>query len=179
MMPNNHLLIQHANLIDGTGAAARKGSLLVVGDRIQAMGSEADAAAARLSDVARFDASGLSVMPGLIDGHVHSTFDDAAGHDELFYHRRPGMAAITAVRNVRHMLTAGVTGFFDADSLFDLGVDLKEAINYGVIEGPRMAVGGYALMTSVGGAAGRLMPDTGTMAYAVMLQGKEIGRAHV
>ena len=173
MMPNNNLLIQHANLIDGTGAAARKGSLLVVGDRIQAVGSEADAAAARLSDLARYDASGLSVMPGLIDGHVHSTFDDAAGHDELFYHRRPGMAAITAVRNVRQMLTAGVTGFFDADSLFDLGVDLKEAINYGVIEGPRMAVGGYALMTSVGGAAGRLMPDTGTMAYARMVRGKD------
>lgn len=38
------------------------------------------------------------------DGHVHCTFDDDAGHDELFYHRRPGMAAITAARNVRQML---------------------------------------------------------------------------
>jgi imidazolonepropionase-like amidohydrolase len=172
-MSNQHLLIQDANIIDGTGAAARLGSLLISGDRIAAVGSEADAAAARLDQVPRFDAHGLSVMPGLIDGHVHATFDDAAGHDELFYHRRPGMAAITAVRNIRHILTAGVTGFFDADSLFDLGVDLKEAVQSGVIEGPRMAVGGYALMTSVGGAAGRLMPDTGTMAYARMVRGKD------
>ena len=172
-MSNQDLLIQNANIIDGTGAASRQGSLLVSGERIQAVGSEADAAAARLDKVQRFDARGLSVMPGLIDAHVHCTFDDAAGHDELFYHRRPGMAAITAVRNIRHMLTAGVTGFFDADSLFDLGVDLKEAVQSGVIEGPRMAVGGYALMTSVGGAAGRLMPDTGTMAYARMVRGKD------
>jgi imidazolonepropionase-like amidohydrolase len=172
-MSDQHLLITNANIIDGTGAAARQGSLLISGERIQAVGHEADAAAGRLDNVPRFDARGLSVMPGMIDGHVHATFDDAAGHDELFYHRRPGMAAITAVRNIRQMLTAGVTGFFDADSLFDLGVDLKEAVQSGVIEGPRMTVGGYALMTSVGGAAGRLMPDTGTMAYARMVRGKD------
>lgn len=170
-MNPQQLLIQNANVIDGTGAPARLASVLVVGDKIQAVGSAADALAD--PSVQRLDATGLSLMPGLIDGHVHSTFDNAAGHDELFYHRRPGMAAITAVRNVRRILTSGCTGFFDADSLFDLGVDLKEAIQHGVIEGPRMAVGGYALMTSVGGAAGRLMPDSGTMAYAVLLQGKD------
>jgi imidazolonepropionase-like amidohydrolase len=170
-MERAQLLIQNANLIDGTGAPARRASVLVIGDTIQAVGDAADAHAAPTAQ--RMDASGLSLMPGIIDGHVHSTFDNAAGHDELFYHRRPGMAAITAVRNVRSILTSGCTGFFDADSLFDLGVDLKEAINHGVIEGPRMAVGGYALMTSVGGAAGRLMPDKGIMAYAVLLQGKD------
>ena len=167
------LLIQGARVIDGTGAPARLASVLVDGQRIVAVGAEADAMAARTPGIARFDATGLTLMPGLIDGHVHSSFDNAAGHDELFYHRRPGMAALTAVPNLRRMLTAGLTGFFDADSLFDLGVDFKEAIQHGVIEGPRMAVGGYALMTSVGGAAGRLMPDHGTMAYARLLKGKD------
>lgn len=170
-MERAQLLIENANLIDGTGAPARRASVLVTGDTIDAVGDAAHAAAAPTAK--RLDANGLSLMPGIIDGHVHSTFDNAAGHDELFYHRRPGMAAITAVRNVRHILTSGCTGFMDPDSLFDLGVDLKEAIKHGVIEGPRMAVGGYALMTSVGGAAGRLMPDKGIMAYAVMLQGKD------
>lgn len=172
-MEHNSVLIHDAQLIDGTGALPLRASVLVEGDKIAAVGAEADECAARLGGVQRFNASGMTVMPGLIDGHVHSTFDNAAGHDELFYHRRPGMAALTAVPNLRRMLTSGLTGFFDADSLFDLGVDLKEAVQYGVIEGPRMAVGGYALMTSVGGAAGRLMPDTGTMAYARMLSGKD------
>lgn len=172
-MEHNSVLIHDAQLIDGTGALPLRASVLVEGDKIAAVGAEADECAARLGGVQRFNASGMTVMPGLIDGHVHSTFDNAAGHDELFYHRRPGMAALTAVPNLRRMLTSGLTGFFDADSLFDLGVDLKEAVQYGVIEGPRMAVGGYALMTSVGGAAGRLMPDIGTMAYARMLSGKD------
>jgi imidazolonepropionase-like amidohydrolase len=166
-------LIEHGRLIDGTGSPAKPCDILVEGDRVVAIGSRAKLLSKSRKDLCRFDAGGMTVMPGLIDGHVHSTFDDAAGHDELFYHRRPGMAAITAARNVRRILSAGVTGFFDADSLFDLGVDLKEAIQYGVIEGPRMAVGGYALMTSVGGAAGRLMPDTGTLAYARMVRGKD------
>jgi imidazolonepropionase-like amidohydrolase len=170
-MIHTGLLIENANLIDGTGAPARQASVLIRDDKVHSVGRDADMAAG--ANVARFDARGLSVMPGLIDGHVHCTFDNAAGHDELFYHRRPGMAAIAAARNVRQMLAAGVTGFFDADSLFDLGVEVKDAIQYGVIEGPRMAVGGYALMTSVGGAAGRLMPDTGTMAYARMVRGKD------
>lgn len=170
-MESAQLLIQNANVIDGTGKPARKASVLVVGDKIEAVGEAADMTAA--PSAKRMDAKGLSLLPGLIDGHVHSTFDNAAGHDELFYHRRPGMAAITAARNLRDILTSGCTGILDPDSLFDLGVDLKEAINHGVIEGPRMAVGGYALMTSVGGAAGRLMPETGIMAYAVLLQGKD------
>ena len=167
------LLLQNARVIDGTGRAPFEASLLIEGDTIVAVGADADARAASMPQLQRIDLSGRSVMPGLIDGHVHSTFDDAAGHDELFYHRRPGMAAITAARNVRKMLCSGLTGFFDPDSIFDLGVDLKEAINHGVIEGPRMVVGGYALMTSVGGAAGRLMPDHGTMAYARLVRGKD------
>jgi len=166
-------LFENGLLIDGTGKAPFRGSLLVEGDLITAVGDEADKLAASRSDIEKIDVSGMSLMPGLIDAHVHSTFDDAAGHDELFYHRRPGLAAITTARNVRKILAAGVTGFFDADSIFDLGIDVKEAIQYGVIEGPRMAVGSYALMTSVGGAAGRLMPDHGTMAYARLVSGKD------
>lgn len=172
-MERGSVLIHDAQLIDGTGAPARQASVLIEGDRIAAVGTEADDRAAQMPGIEQFNAGGMTVMPGLIDGHVHSTFDNASGHDELFYHRRPGMAALTAVPNLRRMLTSGLTGFFDADSLFDLGVDLKEAVQCGVIEGPRMAVGGYALMTSVGGAAGRLMPDRGTMAYARMVSGKD------
>ena len=104
-MEPSQLLIQNASVIDGTGAKPRKASVLVVGDTIKAVGKAADAAAAPTAQ--RLDASGLTLMPGIIDGHVHSTFDDAAGHDELFYHRRPGMAAITAVRNRAGMPVAG------------------------------------------------------------------------
>jgi imidazolonepropionase-like amidohydrolase len=63
-------------------------------------------------------------------------------------------------------LRAGFTSFFDADCVFDVGVDLRDAIEGGVIEGPRMTTGGNVLINCVGGTATRLLPDEGTRGYA-------------
>lgn len=157
----NDLLIRNASIIDGTGQAPFDGDLLVRDARIAAVGSIGEEPGVQV-----IDASGLTLMPGLIDAHCHITFDEPCSNDELFFHRRAGLAAIIAARNVQRLLRAGVTGFLDADCIYDLGVDLRDAINSGVIEGPRMATGGYALLTSVGGTAGQLIPDTGTRGYA-------------
>jgi imidazolonepropionase-like amidohydrolase len=112
-------------------------------------------------------------MPGLIDAHCHITFDEPSSNDELFFHRdREGLAAIIAAANVRKLLRAGVTGFLDADSLFEIGVDLRDAIEAGIVEGPRMATGGNALLTSVGGTAGRLIPDQGRRGYGKVVNSR-------
>jgi len=67
------LLLRGATVIDGTGAAARaRTSVLIDGDRIAAVGPEADAAGAADADV--LDLAGHSIVPGLIDLHVHSSF---------------------------------------------------------------------------------------------------------
>ena len=93
-------------------------------------------------------------MPGIIDAHCHSSFDEVSSNDELFFHRnRPGLAAIIASKNLKKILRAGVTSICDPDSIHELGYDLKEAINTSVIQGPRIATGGYAMLTSVGGTA--------------------------
>ena len=159
-------LFAGANLIDGTGAAPRRESVLVEGERIAALGAEAEKRVATSQSVARVDLSGLTLMPGLIDAHCHVTFDEPVSNDELFFHRRPGLAALIAGFNVRKLLLAGVTSFLDADTIFDLGVDLRDAIDSGAVLGPRMATGAHALLTSVGGTAGRLFPDEGERGYA-------------
>ncbi|MFM7273525.1 MAG: amidohydrolase family protein, partial [Gammaproteobacteria bacterium] len=127
--------------------------------------------AATLADPAirRIDARGKHLMPGMIDAHCHVTFDEPHSNDELFFHRRPGLAAIIAAYNAHKVLQAGVTGFLDADCIFDLGVDLRDAIESNVIEGPRMSTGGYVMMTGIGGTAGRLLPDSGTRGYGVVV----------
>lgn len=167
------LLVENGTVIDGSGAPPRPDHILVEGERIVALGSEAQARAAGRNDIRRLNAKGLTVMPGLIDAHCHITFDEPASNDELFFHRREGLAALIAGRNVRKLLRAGVTGFFDADSLFDLGIDLRDAIEAGVIEGPRMATGGNALLTSVGGTAGLLIPDDGARGYANVVRTRD------
>jgi imidazolonepropionase-like amidohydrolase len=63
-------LVRGATVIDGTGAAERPGtSLLIAGDRIEAVGPDAEFG--EQPDAEVLDARGLSVIPGLIDCHVH------------------------------------------------------------------------------------------------------------
>lgn len=166
-------LICNGQIIDGTGAPARPGSVLVERDRITAVGKDADERAARIPDLRRLDVRGCTVMPGLIDGHCHISFDEPSSNDELFFHRRHGLAAIAAARNARIVLQSGVTGIMDADSIFEIGIDLRDAIEADIIEGPRISTGAYALWTSVGGTAGRLIPDSGVRGYGKVVSGRE------
>ena len=70
-------------------------------------------------------------------------------------------------------MRAGVTGFLDADSLFEVGVDLRDAIEAGIVPGPRMATGGNALLTAAGGTAGRLIPDEGLIGYGKVVSSRD------
>jgi imidazolonepropionase-like amidohydrolase len=167
------ILIQHGRVIDGLGNPAIEADVLLEAGSIRAVGAEASALAAGRNDIARIDASAKTVMPGLIDTHCHVTFDEPSSNDELFYHRREGLAAMIAARNVRKLLHAGVTGFLDPDSIFDVGIDLRDAIEAGIVEGPRMACGGNALFTSVGGTAGAMIPDQGRAGYAVVTRTRD------
>jgi imidazolonepropionase-like amidohydrolase len=165
------LLIHGGTVIDGLGNPPFRADVLLAGDRIATIGPELAASAA--PDLPRLDASGLTVMPGLIDAHCHISFDEPNSNDELFFHRREGLAAIIAAANVSKLLAAGVTGFFDADSLWEIGVDLRDAIEAGIVRGPRMTTGGNALLTSVGGTAGRLIPDEGRRGYGVVVHSRD------
>ncbi len=167
------ILITGCNVIDGTGSPAFAADVLVEGPLITAVGSTARERAKAIVDVQSVAADGMTLLPGLIDAHCHVTFDAPISNDELFFHRRHGLSAIIAATDVRKLLCSGVTGFFDADSIFEIGVDLRDAIEAGVVEGPRMTSGGYALMTSVGGTAGRLIPDEGIRGYAVIVRTRD------
>jgi imidazolonepropionase-like amidohydrolase len=162
------LLISGGAVIAGDGTA-RSGptDVYLEGDLIVAVGDDARSLAeAAGPSVEHLDASGLTVMPGLIDAHCHITFGEPASNDELFFHRDRSTAALVAAFNVQKLLLAGVTGFLDADCLWNLGPALREAIEAGIVDGPRMTAGMNALLTAAGGTAGRLIPDSGTAAYA-------------
>ena len=105
-------------------------------------------------------------MPGLIDSHLHSTFDDVQSNDELFFHRDPVMSALVTTQNLQKILRSGVTSFVDPDTAHGIGPSIRNAIEAGVIKGPRMKTGVQALLTAVGGTAGHLIPDEGTVGYA-------------
>ncbi len=112
-------------------------------------------------------------MPGLIDAHVHISLGEPASNDELFGRREASSSAILAAFNVRKLLQAGVTSFLDVDGLYNIGPALRDAIDAGIAEGPTMKAGTYALMTAVGGTAGRFIPDHGTAGYAEVVRDRD------
>jgi len=174
-------LIEGGTLIDGTGSEPRPNqSVLVHGDEILALGEGGALQAHELDrregseKVLRIDASGLFILPGLIDSHCHVTFAEPSSNDELFFHRQSeGLTSLIAAHNVKKLLLAGCTGFLDADVLYNTGCDLRDAIEIGVVEGPRMSTGGNALLTAVGGTAGRLIPEEGLRGYAQIVRSND------
>ena len=171
---SSHLLISGGTVIDGTAAAPRPGeSVLCAGDEIVALGHAADEQAAAVPGVTRIDAAGKTVMPGLIDAHTHLTFGEPTGNDELFFHRTEAYSSMLSAYNAQKVLRAGVTSVMDADCLWNIGVELRDAIEAGIVQGPRMTAGGNALMTTVGGTAGRLIKDEGRTGYATVVRTRD------
>ncbi len=166
-------LVIGGTVLDGTGAAPRPDEALLVRDgRIAALG--ADALAQAGPDDVRIEAAGRTVMPGLIDAHTHLTFGEPTGNDELFNHRTEAYSSMLSAYNARKVLRAGVTSVLDADCLWNIGVELRDAIEAGIVEGPRMRAGGQALMTMLGGTAGRMVADEGRTGYATVVTGRDV-----
>ncbi|MDH4280950.1 MAG: amidohydrolase family protein, partial [Acidimicrobiia bacterium] len=91
-------------------------------------------------------------------------------NDELFYHRPPTTAAMITLFNLPKLLLAGVTSFMDPDTVMGIGPEIRDVVNSGAFPGPRIKTGVQALLTAVGGTAGRLIPDQGEVGYAAVVQ---------
>ena len=122
------LLIRNARVVDGTGAAPREAtSVLVRGGRIAAIGPALDAPGAEI-----LDASGLTALPGLIDSHVHFVAAPGSGY------RGDSDETISALneRHLRAYLACGVTTVLDAGAYPEVVRDIRARLAGGT-PGPR------------------------------------------
>jgi imidazolonepropionase-like amidohydrolase len=133
------------------GEAVRTGWVVVVRDRrIEAAGPAASVSAP--AGARRIVLTGMTLMPGLIEGHSHlllhpyneTTWNDQVAREPLAY--RVARAVVHAERT----LMAGVTTVRDLGSegagYADVG--LKRAIEEGIVPGPRMLVAGPAMVAT-------------------------------
>ena len=145
------LVIQNGTLIDGSGVPAVANTAVVVqGNRISSVGELPGDI--KLEDTAKvdvIDATGQWIMPGLIDGHCHLSFGMPAiqGYASARGTVNPGFSALRAARNAQTVLRSGITSISIPGGTWFIEVGLRDAINAGLIQGPRIYTAGRFIVT--------------------------------
>lgn len=130
------VLFRNAALFDGTGAATRPADVLVRGNRIRAV---ADAAAGLPAPGCEIiDAAGLTLMPGMTEGHAHLSFCGARTNTDLGDIPVEEHLLATA-RNAELLLDCGFTSAYSAASAkIRLDIVVRNEIDAGRLKGPRI-----------------------------------------
>jgi imidazolonepropionase-like amidohydrolase len=148
MTPTSFLL-RNVTVVDGTGAAPVPGQALVMeGSRIAWIGPVDSAPSTAPENVV--DGGGRTVLPGLINCHVHLTAD---GAPDLFAQAAGDtvpLATLRAAQSAWITLQSGVTTVRDCGAADDVVVELAKAINRGLVPGPRVQAAGRVI-TMTGG----------------------------
>lgn len=109
------------------------------------------------SNAKRIDLGDATLMPGLMDMHVHLT-SDATRHGYKRLEVSLPRAAITGVKHAKATIEAGFTTVRNVGAPGFADVALRDAINAGDVEGPRMFVAGPSLGVTGGHCDSNLLP---------------------
>ncbi len=144
-------LLKPAYVFDGEAAAVHRGWVVLVrGEKIDAVGPAEEIKAPVSAKV--IDLPGLTLMPGLIEAHSHvllhpyseTVWNDQVAHESL------ALRVARATNHLRNTLLAGFTTIRDlgTEGAGYADVGLKQAVEQGIIPGPRMFVVTRAIVAS-------------------------------
>jgi imidazolonepropionase-like amidohydrolase len=140
-MSSTRILLVPDAVWDGVSSAPQRGwVVLVQGDRIESVGPAARVSAP--ADAERIELSGTTLMPGLIEGHSHlflHPYNETLWDDQVL--KEPlGERMARAVAHAGATLRAGITTTRDlgTEGAFNYDVQLKHAIEQGIVPGPRI-----------------------------------------
>ncbi len=143
-------VLKAAHLFDGrSGNLVSPGLVVVEGSRIIAVGANA----AIPADAKIIDLGDATLLPGYIDAHTHIAYNHDANWAQGFYEgmlRFPVEQSFHAGRNAKVTLQAGVTSAREVGAGDFIDVALRNAINAGLTEGPRLLVAGHSLGSTGG-----------------------------
>lgn len=137
------IVLKAAHIFDATGTTLKDGGVVVVrGDRIVAVGGSAPAGARVI------DLGDATLTPGFIDAHTHLTMQLEKNYYLMRYHdlmRFPAEQALYAALYARRTLEAGFTTVRNVGAQDFVDIGLRNAINAGVTEGPRMLTAAHGI----------------------------------
>jgi len=143
----SRLIIKGGLYFDGVHSPREGLALVIEGEKFErvipatALPTETDARV--------IDASGCTVLPGLIDCHVHITSSGAADSSQE-RHDPDALLALRAAKNARIILNSGFTTVRNMGSRNQIDLSVKQAIDQGYILGPRVITSGMCI-TMTGG----------------------------
>ena len=145
------IAITGGTLIDGSGRDPVKNATVVIEDeRIVAAGPGSSVAVPKGAQV--LDAAGRTVLPGIIDCHVHGTYRARDMRQHLL--NAPTYNVLRSTSVLKETLACGVTTARDMGGA-DAG--FREAINEGYIDGPRLQIA-IAMVSQTGGHGDAWVP---------------------
>ena len=140
------LVLMGASLIDGTGAEPARGRAVVVeGGRIASVVDEARAPRGR-----RIDLSGCTLLPGLINSHVHLCLGAEANPVGVLQNEPATMTALKMLVRARETVEAGVTTVRDLAGRDYVELSVRRAVAEGLFPGPRILAAGRAVCMTGG-----------------------------
>lgn len=149
-MTDKGLLLEGVTLIDGLGGPPTASASVAIEDgRIRAVGPRESLRDWRGRCEVR-DVAGLTLMPGLIDCHVHITMDGAAS-GQIDPNESDALAVLRAAKFAEETLAAGVTTVRDVGGKNYIEFALRAAIEEGLYKGPRLVLSGKSLSITARG----------------------------
>lgn len=150
------IVLKAARIFDSrTGKISSPGLVVVEGGKIASVGGQAPAGAEVV------DLGDATLLPGFIDAHVHLSGESSENWFRDFYQRVmrfPAEQAHYAAMYAKRTLDAGFTTVRDVGSGDYLAMGLRNAIDAGVAEGPRMLVSNYPIGATGGHGDGAPFP---------------------
>ena len=141
-------LYKNCTIITGTGKVIDKGWLEVEKGTIVGLGLMADIKPNDSSTA--INLNGMTIMPGMIDCHLHLVMDGSPDPTVPLMGMDDSTATMVIMNNAWNTLNAGFTTVRDLGCLNHIGLKVRDAINNGLIKGPRILCAGQMICMTGG-----------------------------